>query len=131
MKLPDEIILKILACSVFTNDVPALLKSFNIKNWLVPLKEVSSIYFYAYRGSSTRTVSTSTNYTSTIFIAIGMKVVILVEIGDEVPTTLKSLINEQGGYVVFLVLSEYSFIRDFRVVRILNSTTFSRSQKLY
>ena len=28
--------------------------------------------------------------------------------------TLKSLINE-GGYVVFLVLSEYSFIRDFRV----------------
>ena len=30
--------------------------------------------------------------------------------------TLKSLINEQGGYVVFLVLSEYSFIRDFRVV---------------
>ena len=26
---------------------------------------------------------------------------------------LKSLINEQGGYVVFLVLSEYSFIRDF------------------
>ena len=29
-------------------------------------------------------------------------------------TTLKSLINEQGGYVVFLVLSEYSFIRDFR-----------------
>ena len=30
-------------------------------------------------------------------------------------TTLKSLINEQGGYVVFLVLSEYSFIRDFRV----------------
>ena len=29
--------------------------------------------------------------------------------------TLKSLINEQGGYVVFLVLSEYSFIRDFRV----------------
>ena len=31
------------------------------------------------------------------------------------PTTLKSLINEQGGYVVFLVLNEYSFIRDFRV----------------
>ena len=30
--------------------------------------------------------------------------------------TLKSLINEQGGYVVFLVLSEYSFIRDFRVL---------------
>ena len=30
--------------------------------------------------------------------------------------TLKSLINEQGGYVVFLVLSKYSFIRDFRVV---------------
>ena len=29
--------------------------------------------------------------------------------------TLKSLINQQGGYVVFLVLSEYSFIRDFRV----------------
>ena len=27
--------------------------------------------------------------------------------------TLKSLINEQGGYVLFLVLSEYSFIRDF------------------
>ena len=31
------------------------------------------------------------------------------------PDTLKSLINKQGGYVVFLVLSEYSFIRDFRV----------------
>ena len=31
-------------------------------------------------------------------------------------STLKSLINEQGGYVVFLVLSEYSFIRDFRVL---------------
>ena len=30
-------------------------------------------------------------------------------------TTLKSLINEQGGYVVFLVLSEYLFISDFRV----------------
>ena len=30
-------------------------------------------------------------------------------------TTLKSLINEQGGYVVFIVLREYSFIRDFRV----------------
>ena len=30
--------------------------------------------------------------------------------------TLKSLINEQGGYVVFLVLSEYSFIRNFRVL---------------
>ena len=30
--------------------------------------------------------------------------------------TLKSLINEQGGYVAFLVLSEYSFIRDFRVL---------------
>ena len=30
--------------------------------------------------------------------------------------TLKSLINEQGGYVVFLVLSEYPFIRDFRVL---------------
>ena len=30
--------------------------------------------------------------------------------------TLKSLINEQGGYVVlFLFLSKYSFIRDFRV----------------
>ena len=29
--------------------------------------------------------------------------------------TLKSLINEQGGYVVFLILSETSFIRDFRV----------------
>ena len=29
--------------------------------------------------------------------------------------TLKSLINEQGGYVVFLVLSEFSFIRDFIV----------------
>ena len=28
---------------------------------------------------------------------------------------VKSLINEQGGYVFFLVLSEYSFIRDFRV----------------
>ena len=26
------------------------------------------------------------------------------------------VINEQGGYVVFLVLSEYSFIRDFRVL---------------
>ena len=42
--------------------------------------------------------------------------------------TLKSLINEQGGYVVFLVLSEYSFIRDFRVAknefepRIINTT---------
>ena len=32
--------------------------------------------------------------------------------------TLKSLINEQGGYVVFLVLSEYSFIWDFRVTDI-------------
>ena len=31
--------------------------------------------------------------------------------------TLKYLINEQGGYVVFLLLSEYSFIRDFRVER--------------
>ena len=30
-------------------------------------------------------------------------------------TTLKSLINKQGGYVVFLVLREYSFIRNFRV----------------
>ena len=30
--------------------------------------------------------------------------------------TLKSLINEQGGYEVFLVLSEYLFIRDFRVI---------------
>ena len=30
--------------------------------------------------------------------------------------TLKSLINKQGGYVVFLLLSEYSFIRDFRVI---------------
>ena len=29
--------------------------------------------------------------------------------------TLKSLINKQGGYVVFLVLRTYSFIRDFRV----------------
>ena len=29
--------------------------------------------------------------------------------------TLKSLINEQRGYVVFLVLSKYSFIMDFRV----------------
>ena len=29
--------------------------------------------------------------------------------------TLKSLINEQGDYVVFLVLSEFSFIMDFRV----------------
>ena len=29
---------------------------------------------------------------------------------------MKSLINEQGGYVVFLVLSEYSFVRDFRVL---------------
>ena len=28
---------------------------------------------------------------------------------------LKSLINEQGGYVVFLVLREKLFIRDFRV----------------
>ena len=32
-----------------------------------------------------------------------------------VTPTLKSLINEQGGYVVFLVLREYSFIRDSRV----------------
>ena len=31
-------------------------------------------------------------------------------------TTLKSLINKQGGYVVLLVLSEYSFIRDFRLI---------------
>ena len=31
------------------------------------------------------------------------------------PITLKSLINEQEGFVVFLVLSEYLFIRDFRV----------------
>ena len=31
--------------------------------------------------------------------------------------TLKSLINEQGCYVGFLVLSEYSFIREFRVMR--------------
>ena len=37
------------------------------------------------------------------------------------PLTLKSLINKQGGYVVFLVLSEYSFIRDFRVCRQLRS----------
>ena len=29
---------------------------------------------------------------------------------------MKSLINEQGGHVVFLVLSEYSFVRDFRVL---------------
>ena len=29
--------------------------------------------------------------------------------------TLKSLINEQGGFVVFLVLSKYSFIGDLRV----------------
>ena len=34
--------------------------------------------------------------------------------------TLKSLINEQGGYVVFLVLSQYSFIRDFRVLDGIN-----------
>ena len=34
-------------------------------------------------------------------------------------TILKSLINEQGGYVVFLVLSEYSFIRDFRVLNLI------------
>ena len=45
--------------------------------------------------------------------------------------TLKSLINEQGGYVVFLVLSEYSFIRDFRVFsvsknfHVLNSSGMS------
>ena len=36
--------------------------------------------------------------------------------------TLKSLINVQGGYVVFLVLSEYSFIRDFRVLAKTPST---------
>ena len=30
-------------------------------------------------------------------------------------SSLKSLTNEQGGYVVFLVLREYSFIRNFRV----------------
>ena len=29
--------------------------------------------------------------------------------------TLKFLINEQGGFVVFVVLSVYSFIWDFRV----------------
>ena len=27
------------------------------------------------------------------------------------------IINEEGGYVVFLVLSESSFIRDFRVIK--------------
>ena len=32
-------------------------------------------------------------------------------------STLKYLINEQGAYVVFLLLSKYSFIRDFRVER--------------
>ena len=39
------------------------------------------------------------------------------ENGDPCPDlpTLKSLINEQGGYVVFFYLCEYSFIRDFRV----------------
>ena len=31
--------------------------------------------------------------------------------------TLKSMINEQGGYVGFLVLNEFiPFIRDFRVL---------------
>ena len=34
---------------------------------------------------------------------------------NKILITLKSIINEQGGYVVFLVLSEYSFIRNFRV----------------
>ena len=76
MKLPDEIILKILACSVFfTDHVPALLKSFDTKNCLFPLKEVSSINFYAIRGAPTSTVPTSTNSTSMIFSAIGMKLV--------------------------------------------------------
>ena len=37
-------------------------------------------------------------------------------VGSKALRTLKSLINEQGGYVVFLVLREYSFIRDFRVL---------------
>ena len=35
---------------------------------------------------------------------------------DLIVHTLKSLINEQGGYVLFLVLSKYSFIRNFRVI---------------
>ena len=43
--------------------------------------------------------------------------------------TLKSLINEQGGYVVFLILSEYSFIRDFRVrnlkIRLIHMLCFN------
>ena len=33
----------------------------------------------------------------------------------QIASTLKFLIDEQGGYVVFLVLSEYLFVRDFRV----------------
>ena len=32
-------------------------------------------------------------------------------------TTLKSLVHEQGGYAVFLLLREYLFIRDFRVFK--------------
>ena len=40
------------------------------------------------------------------------------------PCILKSLINEQGGYVLFLVLSKYSFIRVFRLAYLsLKSTT--------
>ena len=34
-------------------------------------------------------------------------------------STLKSLINKQGGYVVLLVLSDYLFIRDFREFRVV------------
>ena len=41
---------------------------------------------------------------------------IQVDTFSTISTTLESLINEQGGYVVFKVLSEYSFIKDFRVL---------------
>ena len=48
---------------------------------------------------------------------------------------LKSLINKQGGYVVFLVLSEYSFIRDFRVgitkVKVHECAETIQGRKLY
>ena len=45
--------------------------------------------------------------------------------------TLKSLINEQGGYVVFLVLSEYSFIRDFRVLEVMRQNIATWCQQTF
>ena len=48
----------------------------------------------------------------------------LVRYGMATKKSLKSLINEQGGYVVFLVLREYSFIRDFKVCSCLNILIF-------